>query len=104
VQSFSLMLKGLVQGCTNPGCLCRLGNQASSIFAMALNILGVMIAGFSLHTEIHISSHAQNRNHQIMVRFTGQCIVVCPQYDTSFIVTLLALSIWRRMLGFWKTC
>lgn len=91
-----------MQGCTNPGCLCRLGDQAPAIFAMAPNILGVIIAGFSLHTEIRTSSHAPSRNHQIIVRFTGQYIVVCPQYDTSFIVTFLALSIWRRVLGFWK--
>jgi len=103
VQSFSLMLKGLLQGCTSPGCLCRLGDQAPAIFAVAPNILGVVIADFSFHTKIRISSHVPSRNHQIIVRFTGRYIVVCPQCDTSFIVTLLALRIWRRMLGFWKT-
>jgi hypothetical protein len=74
VQSFSLMLKVLVQGCTSPGCLCRLGDQAPAVFAMAPNILGVIIAGFSLHTKIRISSHVPSRNHQIILTFTGQYI------------------------------
>jgi hypothetical protein len=48
------MLKGLVQGCTNPGCLCRLGDQVPAIFVMAPNILGVIIAGFSFIVIINI--------------------------------------------------
>jgi len=89
VQSFSLMLKGLVQGCTNPGCLCRLGDQAPAIFAVVPNILGVIIAGVSVQKFVSVHTHP-SRNRQTIVRFTGQYIVVCPQYDTSFIVTHLA--------------
>ena len=41
MQSFSLMLKRLVQGWTNTGCLRLLGDQASAIFAMAHNNFSV---------------------------------------------------------------
>ena len=60
-------------------------------YVLAPNIFSIIIAVFSLHTKMYISSHAPSRKLQITVMRAGQ-LCLNPQYWTCFTSSFLHLT------------
>jgi hypothetical protein len=62
------------------------GAWETKFWVVATNIFCVIIAVFSLHSKIYISSHAPSRKHHIIVEFTVHSIIVGCHYRACFIL------------------
>jgi len=81
------------------------GTKIPDDYVLAPNIFSIIIAVFSLHTKMCISSHAPSRRSQITVMLAGHSIIISESSILNLLhVTFPSPSIWMWLLDSCNIC